>query len=358
QERSGSYTIFQLISYYGSLGFGLLLVLVYGFRVDGLLWGTFITLVLALPFLLYSATKGVSIRPHHIRIPDALEIWRYAWPLALGNVAHWAQRLSDRYIISFFRSSNEVGLYSASYNISGKSIDMLVALFLLSVSPMVMNKWEREGREATEQALAMVTRLYFILCLPAIVGLTVLALPIIALLTPEVYHEGYRVVGYVALASFTWGFSHLAIMGISIKKKARRMGINQMIATITNLGLNMVMVPRFGFIAAAINSVISFGVLAILHTYASRPYLTWRFPFKTLRNIVIASICMGILVWGLYGFSGDRSEAHVTYLLLSIVVAIPVYFGSLVILGEITNEEKIEAKHFLHRILVRKRETN
>jgi O-antigen/teichoic acid export membrane protein len=350
QERSRLFTAFQLFFNYGSLGVGLLLVVVFGLRVEGLLWGIFLTILLALPCLLLLTTRGVSIRPMHFRSLDALQIWRYAWPLALGNVAMWGLRLADRYIISLFRPGSEVGLYSVAYNISGKSIDMLVALFLLSVSPMVINTWESQGREATERALAMVTRLYLILCLPAVAGLTVLASPLVALLTAEAYHAGYRIVGYVAFSSFVWGLSHIAHMGVAIKKKARRLAANQIIAASANLGLNLVLIPRFGFVAAGFTTVVGYVTLLALQTYASRPYLTWRFPFRTLRNVVIAAICMAVAVWMIYGMSGNRREVHLAYLLLSAIVAVPVYLTCLWWLGEANDDERAAARHLWRRV--------
>jgi O-antigen/teichoic acid export membrane protein len=350
QERSRLYTAFQLLFNYGSLGVGLLLVVVFGLRVEGLLWGTFLAVLLALPCLLLLTIKGVIVRPTHFRLPVALQIWRYAWPLALGNVALWGLRLSDRYIISFFRPGSEVGLYSVAYNISGKSIDMLVALFLLSVSPMVMNIWESQGREATERALTMATRLYLILCVPAVAGVSVLAFPLVALLTAEAYHEGYRIVGYVALSSFAWGLSHIAHMGIAVKKKARRLGVNQIIAALVNLGLNLVLVPRFGFIAAALTAIVGYVTLFVLQAHASRPYLTWRFPFRTLRDVIVATMCMAVAVWATYGMSGNRREVHPAYLLLSVVVAVPVYFACLWWLGETNEEKKTMARYLWHRV--------
>jgi O-antigen/teichoic acid export membrane protein len=350
QQRSGLYTTFQLLFRYGSLGLGLLLVLVFGLRVEGLLWGTLIILLLITPFLLVLSTRGVEIHRGRFRLPDARQVWRYIWPLALGNVAMWGLRLSDRYIIGSFRPGSEVGLYSVAYNISGKSIDILVALFLLSVSPMLMNTWESKGQEATERALAMVTRLYLILCLPAAVGLSVLASPIIALLAAEPYHEGHRIVVYVALSSFIWGLASIAMMGVMVKKKALRLGINQVIAALVTLVLNLILVPQFGFVAAGITTLVGFTLLLILQAYASRPHLAWRFPFRTLRNVVIAAMCMGLVAWRIYGFSGDRSEAHVAYLLLSIVVAMPVYFACLKCLGEDSAEERNVLRRLWHRM--------
>jgi len=299
QERSRLYTVLDLLVRYGGLGLGLLLVIVLGFRVEGLLWGAFLALALALPPLLFLTTKGVSIGPQQFRLPDALQMWHYAWPLALGNLAMWGLRLSDRYVIGFFRPGSEVGLYSVAYNISGKTIDMLVALFLLSMFPMVMNTWESRGREATEKTLAMVTRLFLILCLPTAAGLSLLARPFVALLTAETYQEGYRIVGYVAFSRFSWGLFMIAAMGTLIKKDTRRIAINQTVAALVNLGLNLVLVPRFGFVAAGITALIGYALLFALQAYASRLYLTRLFPCRTLRNVVIATMCMGLAVYGL-----------------------------------------------------------
>ena len=348
QERSGSYTVFELATLYGGLGLGLLLVIVFAFRVEGLLWGTFIALALALPFLIALTTKGVGPRPQHFRLPDAMQMWRYAWPLALGNIGMWGLRLSDRYIIASFRPESEVGLYSAAYNISGKSIDMIVALFMLTMGPMVMNTWETQGREATEKSLAMITRLFLILCLPAVVGLGLLARPTIALLTGRAYHEGHRIVAYVALASFMWGLSGITDTGLLISKATRRLATNQIIAAAINLGLNLLLVPHFGFVAAGFATLVGYAALFALQTYASRRYLTWRFPFRTLWNAVVATACMGLAVRGFPAVLGNRGDSHLAHLLLSIAVAVPVYLGSLLLLGEASEEETARLRRLWH----------
>jgi O-antigen/teichoic acid export membrane protein len=315
------------------------------------LWGTFLTLFLSLPFLIFLATKGVGIHPQRFQLPDALQIWQYAWPLALGNVAMWGLRVSDLFIISSFRPEREVGIYSVSYNISAKSIELLVALFLLSVGPLVMRTWESEGQAATEKTLTMVTRVYLVLCLPAAVGLSVLALPFVTLLTAPDYYEGSRIVGFVVFSSFAWGLSNIAMMGIAIKKQALRLGANQIIAASTHIGLQLLLVPRFGYVASAISTLIGYTFLFVLQTLASQPHLTWRFPFSTLRHVIAASAVMGLATWGIYGFSGAGSKVSIPYLLLSILVAVPIYAIILWGLGEVKKEEKIAARQLWSRLI-------
>jgi O-antigen/teichoic acid export membrane protein len=339
QDRSGLYTCLELMNRYGSLGLGLLLVIGLGFGVAGLLWGNLLALSLVLPVVLFLTTRGVTIRRQHFRRSDGFQMWKYAWPLALGNMAFWGLRLSDRYIISLFRAASEVGLYSVAYSISEKSIDMLVALFLLSMGPMIMNTWESQGREATEKALAMITRLYLILVLPAAVGLSLLAFPFMALFTSKAYHEGYRIVGYVAFSGFMWGLSQIAGRGLLIYRKTGRFAFNLFVAASVNLVLNLLLLPRYGFVVAGLTTLVGYTILLALQAYASRPYLTWKFPFRSLRNVVISTVCMGATILGIYSLSGNWKTLRVGYLFFSIIAAIIVYFISLLLLKEANKEE-------------------
>jgi O-antigen/teichoic acid export membrane protein len=350
QKRSGLFTSFHLIMYYGSLGLGLLLGVGFGLRVKGLLWGALLTVVLVLPFLVHLSVKGVGIHLHHFHVAEALKLWHYAWPMALGNVAMWGLRVSDLFIISSFRPESDVGLYSVSYNISAKSIELLVIVFLLSVSPLVYSTWESEGRESTEKTLTMVTRVYVMVCLPAAVGLSVLAVPFVVLLTSPEYYEGYKIVAFVVFSSFIWGLANIAMMGLAIKKKAGRLGANQIIAASAHVGLQFLLVPLFGYVASAISTLIGYTVLLVLQTLASRPFLTWRFPFRTLVNSMAASVVMGLTAWGIYGMSGDGNKVSLVFLFLSIVVAVFVYGGCLWCFGEVKKAERLVVLQFLNKI--------
>jgi O-antigen/teichoic acid export membrane protein len=353
QERSGLYTLFQLLARYGSLGLGILLVVVFGLQVKGLLWGNLLALTLAIPFLLRFATKGVIIRSQHLQYADVRQMWNYAWPLALGNVAMWGLRLSDRYILGAFRSGSEVGVYSVAYNLSGKSVDILVALFLLGLGPMVMNVWETQGRMATENALAMITRLYLILCLPAAAGITMLALPFVSLLASDAYRDGHRIVGYVAFSSFVWGLTQIANRALLIRKVTWLLAIHQIIAAVVNVSLNLLLVPAFGFVAAGITTLVGYIVLFGLQAHSSRRYLSWLFPFRTLQNVTIATLFMGLAILGLGFVSVDRVVGHIGYLLLSVAVAVSVYFASLWLLGEASEGERGAVRRLWYRVSAR-----
>jgi O-antigen/teichoic acid export membrane protein len=353
QGRSGSFSAFQLLTSYGGLGLGLLLVGVLKFGVEGLLWGTLLAQIAVLPFLVIEATRKVGIHPREFQVPVASQLWGYAWPLALGDVALWGLRVSDLFIIGSFWPARDVGLYTVSYNISAKSIDLLVSLFLLGLGPLVYRTWEIQGREATERTLTMVTRVYLIVCLPAAVGLSILALPFVKLLTAPEYYEGSRIVGFVVCSSFAWGLINIANMGLTIKQQARRLAVNTIIAAAIHITLQLLLVPRFGYVASAVSTLIGYAVLLFLQTLSSRPHLAWKFPFTTLRNVMAASILMGLVAWGTYGMVRADSKVAPGYLGVSIALAVTTYGFCLWWLGEVDEREKKTVEMMWARVIGR-----
>jgi O-antigen/teichoic acid export membrane protein len=353
QGRSGAYTIFQLLQTYGGLGIGLALAAGLGLGVEGLLWGTLLAVVVVLPFLIVLVTRETGMAPQHARLADARQLWEYAWPLTVGNTAMWALRVSDLFVIGRFGSASDVGLYSVSYNLSAKSIELLVALFLLSYGPLVSSTFERVGKEATEATLAMVTRVYLTLCLPASVGLSILAFPVVSMLTTPAYYEGSKIVGFVTFSSFVWGLAQIATMGMVIGKQTRRLALNQVVAGSTHICLMLLLVPHFGYVAAAVSTLIGYSVLLALQILGSRPYLRWGFPFSTMRNATAASVLMGVATWGTYALLGNAGKGSPGLLLLTLLVAVPTYFGSLWWLGEVKATEKKVVLQLCSRVLGR-----
>ena len=109
------------------------------------------------------------------------------------------------------------------------------------------------------------------------------------------------------------------------------------------------LVPRFGFVAAGFSTFVGYAVLLALQVYASRRYLAWRFPFATLRNVVIATICMGLVLAGVHAVSGNEGNGvDAGYLFASIAVAVAAYFASVFLLGEANQEEMDAVKRWLN----------
>jgi O-antigen/teichoic acid export membrane protein len=337
QERSRWYSVIWIIQCYGGIIFGLILVLVFGVDIGGLIWGQTLGLLLPIIPLVWLTTGSVAIRSADFDRSDFRQLWAFALPFAVGNLAFWSLSLADRYIVELFRGSYEVGLYSVATKIPSRSIQLLVGLFFLVPAPVISRLWEEHGRQATEEALTAFTRMFFLMVIPAVAGLAVVAAPLMRLLADEAYFAGYPVIWLVAFGFMGLGLSDLGSSGCLVTNRTRLIARNQCLAAGAGLILNLLFVPVFGFMGAALSVAISFSLLAGLQAITSARFLTWHWPLKSLWRVLAASAAMAVLVLLIQaGLPSDTTAWQVVNLLLSITSGVLVYGAILWVLGEIS----------------------
>ncbi|NDJ77323.1 MAG: polysaccharide biosynthesis protein [Chloroflexi bacterium] len=342
QERSWCFTAMETLNRFGIVAFSLVLVLCLGVGIAGLLWGQFLALLISTILLLRLSTRGVPFRfrmstgKGHLR-----PIWRFAVLISLGDVAMWFLRLADRYFIGLFHDSYEVGLYSVSYNIAARSFFLLVGLFMLVPGPIMIRVWEEDGRAAAEKTLTSLTRYFVLLIVPAGVGLTALGRPIVELLAADEYVEGSKAIWLVSGAMMALGIGQLGSLGAILALRSGIIARNQAIAAITSLVLNVILIPTWGYMGAALSGCLAFGALAVLQAHSSAAYVTWRWPLRTLRHTVVASAIMGLVVYlvatAILKLPGlPQTPAQIAAILTAVVAGLVVYALLLWLLGEVS----------------------
>lgn len=347
----------RLVNYYSgffvwksitALLFGVLLVIFFRLGVEGLLFGTILSIGLALPFIWHRAIGKLQIKNKNISFQSTLEMAKYSFPLAVGNLAAWILSLSDRYMLQFFRGASEVGIYSISYQISDRSIMLFTSLFAFAFNPLSIIVWEKEGYKQGQEFLTKGTRYFLLLCIPAIVGISVLRKPILRILTTPSYYEGAKIIPFVVLGVFFLGLNQRFGAGLSFYKKTHLFMSSLIIAGCINLGLNFLFIPKYGYIAAAVTTLVSYGVLLLLTIIFSRRFFSWQFPFSSLINAIWASAIMGMVVY----FIGDRlTSSTLINLILSICLAGLIYFALLFLLQEIRPKEKEVTKQIFKKLI-------
>lgn len=343
QEKSRWYSIVWVCQCYGGIAIGLILVLIFGMDISGLIWGQTLGLVFSLPPLIWLTTRGVPLSSARIDRADFKQLWAFALPFTIGNLAFWTLSLADRYIVEMFRGSYEVGLYSVASKISWRSIQLLVNLFFLVPAPVISRLWEEKGRQATEDALTSFTRIFFLMVIPSVVGLAAVAAPLLRLLADESYFGGYPAIWLAAITSMALGLSDLGSSGCLVMNRTRLIARNQCIAAGTGLILNFILVPILGFMGAALSGALAFFLLAGLQAITSARYLTWRWPLTSLWHVLVASAAMAAVVLLVEaGLPADTTTWQIINLLISIVVGALIYGLGLWILGEISSAHLME----------------
>jgi O-antigen/teichoic acid export membrane protein len=327
-----------------ALIFGFILVVMADFGVEGLVWGYALSVGIILPILWI---KAVGLKQKQWGQADTIPtstLTKYSFPLVAAGIAAWVLSLSDRYMIGLLRSADEVGIYSVGYDIADKSIMFLVMLFAQAFTPLAVIAWENKGQEESGKFMLQGTRHFLLLGIPAVVGISVLREPILHLLSTPSYYAAAGIVPYVALGGLLLGISQRFYTILGISKKTHLIMYGMILAAVLNIVLNLFLVPSYGYKAAAITTLISYGLLLIFNVWASVRLFAWKFPLRSTMRALGAATIMGFLVH-------YTSNVIISTEWVGIVVGIPIgvvsYAMILIMLREFQSEEMAKLRKFL-----------
>jgi O-antigen/teichoic acid export membrane protein len=131
-----------------------------------------------------------------------------------------------------------------------------------------------------------------------------------------------------------FGLLDIAGRGLTLSKRPDIEARNFFIAGLTNVGSNLLLIPRFGMGGAAFSTLLGYLVLFALHVVSSRDFATWRFPWLNFTRI--ATAC-GVMAASLLAL--DPHLAHwnkLAHLAAIVVVGAAVYGALILALREIT----------------------
>lgn len=336
KRQVGWYSGFRIWRSIAAITFGILLVRVFRIGVNGFLLGSVLGLAVVFPLLWKKAVEGVSVSSKSLSFAFMSEMGKYSLPYVAVNLSAWVLSLSDRYILQFLRGAHEVGIYSISYQVGQSSIMLISYLFTLAFHPLSIMIWEKQGERASQEFVTKGTRYFLLLCIPAVIGISMVGKPVLNVLSTADYREGAKIIPLVALGNFLRGLNGRFEAGLVFSKKTHFLMYGLAISSLLNVGLNFLFVPRYGYLAAAATTLASYAFLLLLTIVFSRHFFVWEFPFGSLARAACASGAMGLAV---YHVGNTLVSSTSLSLILSVVVGVVVYFLTLFLLREFEPSE-------------------
>jgi len=238
----------------------------------------------------------------------------------------------DRYVIGFFMGAAAVGIYSAAYGIGSVTLVFLGPISYI-LSPTVFKSYDEGKIDEAKTYLSYSLKYFLMFSIPSVFGLSILAKPmLVTLTTSEFVSLGVFIVPLVALSMIFEGVR--AIFGeiLMLFKRTKIFGTASIIAGSVNLVLNIALIPYFGIIAAAVTTLISYGILGFIMYYVSRKYMKFEHNLSFVIKSVLASGVMVFIIWML-------NPIGAVMILLTVGIVAIVYFCVLFLLKGFEKEE-------------------
>lgn len=309
----------------------------------GVFIGGLVQFLFQLPFL---AKQGLLVRPKWgWRDKYVVRIRKLMLPAMFGVSVSQINLLLDTVIASFLITGSVSWLYYAD-----RLIEFPLGLFGIGIAtvilPALSKQHVNENTGQFKQTMDWAVRFICITGIPALVGLCLLAQPIIAVLFLRGEFEPADVmqVSY-SLTAYACGLVSFMMIKVLAPGYYSRQDIKTpvkigIIAMVSNMVLNLMLVPFMGYIGLAVATALSASLNAFLLYRGLSQQGIYQFSQTTkvfLLKLIVAALCMayalslttpGIVVWLTYDL-----WQKITWLVVYIVAGAGVYSLALLLLG-------------------------
>ena len=209
----------------------------------------------------------------------ARRMLRYAMPILVLGIAGILNQVADKITYLFIMPGTEgeiqLGIYGACVKIA-MIMAMLLQAFRYAYEPFVFN----QSRGKDQDAMCAVTMKYFVIFTLLAFLVVVFYMDIFKYLVGPTYWEGLRVVPIVMMAEIFMGIYFNLSFWYKLNDKTYWGAIMSVIACAVLLAVNIIFVPRYGYIACAWGGIAGYGTAMLLSYFIGQHYHPIRYDVK------------------------------------------------------------------------------
>lgn len=188
-----------------------------------------------------------------------LEGLLYSLPLIPSQLCVWITQLSDKIVLGAYKGFSETGIYSVGY-----ALAQLVAMFsgavFLAYKPMIFTMLtEDEG--AGGKKISNFLPIYYFVSLWLGIGISLLSREAITILTHKSYYDAFVFVPIISLSCLFQALYRPFNEILNYYRKTVMVALGAILQALANLILNILFIPKFGAMAAAWSTLVSFLLL-------------------------------------------------------------------------------------------------
>lgn len=223
------------------------------------IWGsTLVTLVFSLYYYFKILNNGKNLCNK--------KYWKFALAMAIPLIPHYLSMIvlasSDKIMISNMIDLKSAGFYSIAYTI-GSTVTVFWGAINSSLIPWTYEKIKTNSIDTIKYRVNSIILFYSIMCLTVVL----FAPEILFIMAPIEYKEAINVIPPVIVGVYFMSLYSLFANVEFYYKKSNYIMFASIISAALNVILNYALIPRYGYIAAAYTTLLTYLLNAIFHYY-------------------------------------------------------------------------------------------
>lgn len=268
-------------------------------------------------------------------------------PVILGQTVYQLSGVIDSMMFSKLATGDSVstlyGVYSTKYKLLVNVPIAIASAMASSLIPTLVAAFTKGDKHGMKKKIAVSIKVNMIIAFPCAFGLTALGGPIVRMLFPS---SDYKLGGYLLAA----GSAAVIFYALSTVTNAALQGINLMRKPVQHaaisLAIHVVLIfillkfTKLGIYSLVIGNVTYPLVVCVLNAISVERHIHYHQEYRTTFIVpAIASTVMGACAYLIYRVGYATVHSNVIACLLSIVVAVVVYFVLILLLGGLTESD-------------------
>ncbi len=281
--------------------------------------GYAVVVVCTIPIIL----RRVGLR---LRFDIAWALLTFGLPNVINLISGWVLQLSDRYLLGHLGSLSQTASYAVAYSLGSIATSIIIAPFSLAWWSVIYTIAKKDDAPRVFQ---LIFRWFSIVLLFATFGISLLGISVLDIFFPSSYHSAAPVIPIIAVSTAFSGIYLVVSLGLSIQRKTWLAAIFFSSSALLNVGINIILIPTYGAMGAAIATLVAYAALALMGYFANQRI----FPVPFEIGLFIIALLVGI---ALYTGSNFLALAQNIYVAWSIHMgAFALYSGYLLLLGRL-----------------------
>lgn len=217
------------------------------------------------------------------------QMWNYGWPIMIAGLAFVINENLDKLLLKDMISAEVMGAYAACYKLAVFMM-IFIQAFKMGAEPFFFNHAKNENARQTYATILD----YFVIAGSFILIVLVVFLNFFKelLIRDESFWITISIVPIVLLANLFLGIYHNLSVWYKLTDKTRMGMYISVFGAVITIVLNLVMIPLFGFIAAAWATLAAYGSMMVISYLLGRKYYPVPYNLKLIAGVLITSVIL------------------------------------------------------------------
>lgn len=240
---------------------------------------------------------------------------------------HWILTISDRYMLEFMKGSSEVGIYSLNYSLVQKIIMPIITIFMSTAAPIIFQLNKESNPVEAQKMLDRIFKYFLLLTVPSVIGLSLVSNEIGAVFIKNEFQEGFVIIPIIAVALFFLGVRQYTNIALEVEKKSTEIARVALIAGVTNVLFNLLLIRRWSYVGASYATLISYFVYFLLSYWKTKDLSSIRITVK--KEFILILVSAGMMIPVLVSLTRFFDYPNEIMLVIKLVAGIALYGGLL-----------------------------